>query len=61
LKANDGDGGGGIGGGDDLGDARLIKVGVELDFGALIDPIRKAADRPKTRPSLRMNHSLKIK
>ncbi len=27
----------------------------------LLDPIRKAADRPKTRRSLRMNHSLKIK
>jgi len=26
-----------------------------------LDPIRKAADRPKTRRSLRMNHSLKIK
>ncbi len=27
----------------------------------MLDPIRKAADRPKTRRSLRMNHSLKIK
>ena len=29
--------------------------------GKQLDPIRKAADRPKTRRSLRMNHTLKIK
>ena len=30
-------------------------------WSSQLDPIRKAADRPKTRRSLRMNHSLKIK
>jgi len=33
----------------------------KLFQGPYLDPIRKAADRPKTRRSLRMNHSLKIK
>ena len=33
----------------------------EAKLLAFLDPIRKAADRPKTRRSLRMNHSLKIK
>ncbi len=40
--------------------ARLLNRYPEK-IGRMLDPIRKAADRPKTRRSLRMNHSLKIK
>jgi len=38
-----------------------LTTGILLENGKKLDPIRKAADRPKTRRSLRMNHSLKIK
>ena len=37
------------------------EISAELSPEFKLDPIRKAADRPKTRRSLRMNHSLKIK